>query len=733
MKKRIPIILSLLLMCLAVWLLITPHSLVRGFINDVENIGYDLQLRTRVFTHPQTPDTPIIIVDIDDKSLAKIGRWPWPRKQMAKLVDKLHAQGASVLAFDIFFSEDQRKVHEEVITTLNEHGLMTPEFTELLKSHDDYFDEDTIFAKSLTQIPSILAISFLSHKLHVNELPKPALTISSALSAQLQLLRGMGYIGNIPVLQQTAAQNGFVNIYPDTDGVIRRTPLIMEYNNGIYPSLALEAVMTYLGVDIELETPIYHDQKRLEGIKLGNRAIPTNAKGQVLIPFIGRSYTFPYYSASDILEDNLPPDTLLGAIVFIGTSATGLGDLQATAIESPFPGVEIQASVANGLLKHNFSYRPAWTLGANLFLIIFFGTIAAFTFPYLGPRTLAAIIILLPIALMFINIEIWSRTGLVLSLLMPVMLILVDAVMNLLYGYLFETRKREQLKGIFGQYVPETHIDEMLKSESGFAMHGEDREMSVLFADIRGFTTISEKMNAKELVELLNSYFTPMTEIIFNNKGTIDKYVGDLIMAFWGAPLKDPHHASNAIRSAIAMQAKVNEMNTTITDGRWPKIQLGIGLNSGNMSVGDMGSQFRRNYTVLGDAVNLASRVESLTKYYGVDIMVTENTQRNQPEFAFRLLDKVRVKGKKEGVAIYEVIGNSADLTPESKEKLDAYHNALKDYYACNFDAALSIMEKLHQSNPDKRIYQLYIERMKEFKVNPVDKDWDGVYTHTSK
>ncbi len=733
MSKRIPILLGLILVSVALWSLLTPTHFVRLLIERLDNLGYDLQLRTRVLTENKKPESPVAIIDIDDASLKAEGRWPWPRGKQAQLVDQLQKMGAVVLAFDIFFPEQQSNIADTVLQTLSTDKLLNTDVAAALKKNASLFDEDEMLAKSMSENETVLAIGFLPRKETENLLPPPLLTLTNIEQDQLAIINAKGYLSNIPILQKASKGAGFINVFPDNDGIVRRTPLIMSYKGGVYPSLALQSVLAFLGENISLITPTYDKTKKLEGIAIGSRVIPTDDKGQVLIPFIGRSYTFPYYSATDVLHNRIPADALLGKILFIGTSATGEGDLQATAIQSPFPGVEIQATLVNGMLMNNFSYIPAWTLGANLFLTLLFGLITAFVFPYLGPRTLGSIIILFPPALLLVNNWIWEHTGLILSLLVPVILVLVIAITNMLYGYLFETRKREQLKNMFGQYVPSKHIDEMLRSESSFALHGEDRDMSVLFADIRSFTTISEGLTAADLVEMLNTFFTPMTEIIFTHRGTIDKYVGDMIMAFWGAPLKDKNHARHAIESALEMQEKVKEMQPLIAEHKWPEIHIGIGINSGVMSVGDMGSRFRRNYTVLGDSVNLGSRAEGLSKYYGANIVVTESTHHNQTRFLFRMLDKVRVKGKKLGVAIYEPLCKLAEAPQELVKELEQYHKGLELYFGQKWDEAYAIMSEMNDKYPDKKIYHLYMERINEFKHNPPPADWDGVYVHTSK
>ena len=733
MNKRIPIIVVLLMMCIAIWLLLTPTKPVRHLLERLNNLGYDVQLRARVFAEKVSVDNPVAIIDIDDKSIRAEGRWPWPRSRLALLIDKLHDQGAAVVAFDIFFPEKQKNITETVIEVLGKKNLLNSSVQSVLKANSSLFDEDAVFIKSIAANQTVLSYSFLPRNETQNELPPPMLTLTPQESEELQITTEPGYISNIESIQQASKGGGFINIFPDDDGIVRRAPLLIEHKGGIYPALALEAVMIYLDKTVKLIKPYYLNKQRLEGVQLGNYRIPTDSKGFVYIPFIGRSYTFPYYSAIDILEGRIPPETLLGKIVFIGTSATGLGDLQPTSIQNPFPGVEIQASLVNGILHQEFSYRPAWTIGANVLLTILFGLLAAFLFPYLGPRILAIMIILVPIIALYLNNIIWNYTGLILSFLMPVSLLLFNAIFNLLYGYVFETRRREQLKEMFGQYVPETHINEMMKAKGKFSLHGENREMSVMFADIRNFTTISETMPAADLVDMLNAYFTPMTEIIHKYVGTVDKYIGDLIMAFWGAPLHDTEHAFHAIQAALQMRSQLDQLRHMQGTKKWPEIVMGIGINSGKMSVGDMGSQFRRNYTVLGDSVNLASRVESLTKYYEVDILVTDSTMKDQTKFAFRKLDRVRVKGKSETIDLYEVIGFLSQMTPQVTQELETYHKTLELYRNQHWDQAEMAMKKLHEAHPKTKIYSIYLERIAQFKVTPPPADWDGTYVRSEK
>tara|TARA_R110000868_G_scaffold76328_7_gene219558 strand:- start:1233 stop:3434 length:2202 start_codon:yes stop_codon:yes gene_type:complete len=733
MNKRLPIFIGLFLTLFAGWVLITSNSFIHSARDSLDNLGYDIQLKAHILSRHTKPSPVIAIIDIDDRSLEAEGRWPWPRSKLARLVDELHKNRAAVVVFDMFFSEKDANLANTIINKISKDPDVSQNVITTLRDKAPLFDEDQILATSLTHGKTVLSLGFLPRKQMQNILPPPLFTLTKKQSEDLNFYKAKGYVVSIPALQDAAKHAGFINIFADSDGIFRHAPMLVEYNYGVYPSLAIQAVMTYIGTPIELITPNYGGTEELEGIKIGQTIVPIDINGQALIPFIGRSFTFPYFSATDVLKGKIKRSDIQGKIVFIGASATGLGDLKATAIQNPFPGVEIQATLANGILDNNFSYRPAWTYGANIVITMLLGLIAAFMFPYFGPRTLAGVILIAPIILLALNNLLWEQTGLILSFLVPVMLITISAIINMIYGYLFESRRREHLKAMFGQYVPSKHIDEMLQTKDTFGLHGEDRDMSVLFADIRGFTTISEGMTAKQLVELLNTYFTPMTEIIFKNRGTIDKYVGDLIMAFWGAPLTDNNHARHAIQSAISMQKKAEELAETLKDKNWPDIKIGVGICSGKMSVGDMGSQYRRNYTVLGDNVNLGARVEGLTKFYGVNIIVTESTRHEQTGFIFRKLDRVRVKGKSRGTDIYEILGNIESLTPELDNELNLYNTALDAYFSQKWEEAFSMMQSLHNQHPDTTIYKIFIKRIEDYKQNPVPADWDGVYAHLSK
>ena len=734
MNKRIPMLLGFLLLTLALWLRTTTLDSVHHVIERFETLVYDIQLRAQLLTPKRAPlKTSVVIVDVNDQSLKQEGRWPWPRAKLATLVDHIRAQGAVVVAFDMIFPRPEANIADTVFNQLVQQKLVTPQIAPLFKKIAPFFDNDAKFAASLAQGDAVIGVNFLLEPGTEGVIPPPLLTLVTPQEKDLDFYLMPGVIAANPQLAKATKNVGFIDIFPDEDGIIRRVPLLVNHNNGLYPSLALEAVRVFFLKNIQLETASYGDNIRLEGIRLGQEIIPTDDRCQVIIPFRGRGYTFPFYSATDVLNNKIPPGAFAGKIVFVGSTAVGLGDLKATAIQAVFPGVEINATVADGLLKNNFPYKPVWALGLETFLIFMLGTVLLILFPYLGPKTLTLLIFIVPILLIMANGWLNEKTGMVLSVLIPLVLCVVLGMMNLIYGYLFETRRRERLKEMFGQYVPAKHIDEMLKSSGSYGLHGEDREMTVLFADIRHFTTLSEGLPATQLKEMLSDFFTPMTEIIFKHYGTIDKYVGDLIMAFWGAPLKDKKHAEHALNAALEMQQEVIRLKPILAQKKWPEINIGIGINTGMMSVGDMGSKFRLNYTVLGDSVNLASRVESLTKYYGVDILTTEFTQENQKKFVFRLLDRVRVKGKKESVGLYQVVCKQAELTEAVRKEIELSDAALHLYFQQQWTEAQAAFAALSKTYPTVLFYSLYLERLAEFAHTPPPGDWDGVYTHMKK
>lgn len=699
--------------------------------------AYDLRIRALT---PDTipPDPRVVILDIDEKSLRQEGHWPWPRTKVATLIERVFEHGAAVIGFDVVFAEP------DLNPLLETAGILSagdpdakPSFINDLERIGATFDPDAGFASALSQGMSVMGYTFSDKAGQpVGALPA-ALGEAEAMGlSETALFTRGSYIGNLPNLQANAASAGFFSLEPDTDGIIRRVPLLARFEDKVYSALALEVARHYLGAP-----PVTVDVRRagnrdiIENISLaGMINIPTDERGQVLVPFRSRFGGFTRVPATDVLQSKINDEVFSDAIVLVGTSAAGLVDLRAAPVLSIYPGIEIHANIISAILDETFPYEPAWARGVDLSIMVLLGLILVFVFPRLGAMALllttAAIVGLYAAA----YVGIWHYLGLNVSVTIPVLMVLLLSTVNMTYGFLIERRGRESLKDMFGQYVPPAVVDQISNEpERSHGFEGESRELTVLFSDIRDFTTLSEKLEANELKRMLNFYFTEMTAIIFENQGTIDKYVGDMVMAFWGAPLRDNEHRAHGLDTALAMKARLAALQPELAKRNWPAIRIGIGLNSGSMNVGDMGSTFRRSYTVIGDAVNLGSRLEGLSKYYGVEIVVSEYTRNGQDQYLFRELDLVRVKGKEQAVRIFEPLGLKEALPAALREEVDAYHEALSHYYARRWAEASAGINALIAQAPQNKLYRIYQERIAELSDQGLTEDWNGVYTHKSK
>lgn len=676
-------------------------------------------------------DHKVIILDIDERSLAAEGRWPWSRHKLAELVAQLAEYGAVVVAFDVVFSEPERNPVNEV----NQHLANYNIDWEIPQRWREIADGDKGFARHITDMDVVLGYFFQDEaSIHVGQLPAPVYTLNKEQERRLVSISKPGYAANLAILQQDAAGAGFVSTFADADGVIRRSPLVIRHENSLYPSLSLATVMSYLFVsEIEVSTTPIGDVEVMTNLIAGGQNARTDVNGQVIIPYQGKQQTFPYIPVTDVLQKKADSTQLEGAIVLVGTSAIGLADLRATPVGTQFPGVEVHANIIRSLLSGEFPYRPEWEAGLTLSILVFLGALLSLWLPKLGP---VAAITLSSLALATIvsgNFYLWHAHRLDLPIASSCLLILVLTLLNLAYGYLRENASKRLIKGMFNQYVPQAHIDRMLDDPDAYQFAGDSKELTVLFADIRSFTTISEHLSAADLKALLNQYFTPITKIIFDHEGTIDKYVGDMVMAFWGAPLEDEHHAQNGILSAIEMQKATAMLSEEFIARGLPEIKIGVGLNTGIMNVGDMGSSYRRAYTVLGDAVNLGSRLESITKFYGADILVGERTAELCPDLAFSFVDRIQVKGKDEPIGVFQPLGLKSALTREQIEQGSRFDAAYELYLNQQWEEAMQKFYALKAGNPENKVYQVYIDRISDLRKQELTQGWDGVFRHTSK
>jgi adenylate cyclase len=466
-------------------------------------------------------------------------------------------------------------------------------------------------------------------------------------------------------------------------------------------------------------------------------SIPVDHRVAALVPFRGSGgpmgKSFQYISASDILSGLIPPDTLKDKIVLFGTTAPGLNDLRVTPVGEAYPGVETHANMISGLLDGTMLLRPDYALGYEIAVVLFSGLVLALGLPLLSaPRAVALSITVLGV-LGGMNFWLYMSEGLVLPLATVMTMGVTAFALNMSYGYFVESRSKRELANLFGTYVPPELVDEMVKDPDSYSMKAANRELTVMFCDMRGFTKMSERMEPIQLQELLNGVFSRLTSIIRSNRGTIDKYMGDCVMAFWGAPVETTEHAHLAVKSAMEMANAVQDINQEHRERGLPDIGIGIGLNTGSMCVGDMGSNIRRSYTVIGDAVNLGSRLEGLSKVYGVETVVSESTKLLAPEIAWQELDLVRVKGKELAVAIFWPVATLETLSPEANSELKTWSNFLKSYRAQDWDQADVQLLNLLRMNPKKYLYQVYAERVASMRLLPFDPEWDGATNFETK
>jgi adenylate cyclase len=726
-------------------LLLTALSLVHvsglhqwPYVDEIENLMYDTRVR---LSAPRGIDERIVIVAIDEASLEALGHWPWTREKLALMVEQMFAYGVTVVGFDALFAERDESADVDLLRELATRDG-DGDFVTRLDELAPQLDRDRRFAEGLTSGPAILGYYFTRDEksaFETGDLPMSAFELHESMMDSVFLPRAKGYTSNLPVLMESAWTAGFIdNPLIDQDGVVRRAPLLQEYNLSVYESLSLATAATFFN-DITL--PIFVDASTwmgdyppLEGLELAGKPIPIDPQGAVLVPYRGPAGSFPYVSVKDIINGTVEdPSVLEGAIVLVGATAPGMQDLRSTPFGSIYPGVEVHANVVAGILDNNFRWEPAYTAALEMITVALFGLLTALLLPVLKPIISTVVFMVMMAVALGINMYLWQIERHVLPLAMTMYTLTGVYVINMVFGYLFESRSRHMMDGLFGQYVPPDLVKEMSRDPQNYSLASRKLELSVLFSDIRSFTTISEGLDAAELSELMNQYLTPMTRIVHETEGTIDKYIGDAVMAFWGAPVRDAEHASKAVKAGLAMQAALDDLNIEFDKQGWPEIKIGVGINTGQMSVGNMGSQFRKAYTVLGDAVNLGSRLEGITKVYGVGFIVAESTAEKAHEFYYRELDRVRVKGKAEPVTILEPLGLKSEIAPETLKMAEEFREALLLYRKQNWDEAQEALEKLLNEDPGTYLYELYLERITIFRKDPPGEYWDGVFTHESK
>lgn len=708
------------------------------FVEKTESLLYDERIKINL---QDDVDPRIVIVDIDEQSLAALGRWPWGRDVVAKIVDNLFDHyKITLLGFDVVFAEQDNSSGLSVLENLAQQEFKNiPEFQVKLADIRPRLERDSLLAKSFKDRAIVLGYSEKDSDGSTGLLPDPVLQLSDIGYRNIPFQEVNAFSANLPVLQQQASSAGFFSERHsvDRDGIRRRVPLLQSYEGALYEALSLAMVRAMLGLpplELFISTPDEENLENhgLESISFAGFSIPVDEYANALIPFRGKAGSFPYISAVDVITKKVPVSSLEDAIVLVGTTAPGLLDLRSTPVAQVYPGVEIHANMIAGILDQNIKHKPAYTRGVEIVtLFIIFG-LMIYYLPRFSPVAVVVATMALLAATVGLNLYFWTQLNVVVPLGSSLLLIAILFVIHIIYGFFLENRTKRHIAQMFGQYIPKKLVDEMVETNESFGLKGESREMSVLFSDVRGFTTISEGLEPEELTKLMNSILTPLTAVIHTHRGTIDKYMGDAIMAFWGAPIHDENHASHAVLAGMEMIEKIRLLQHDFKQRGWPEIKIGVGINTGIMNVGNMGSEFRMAYTILGDAVNLGSRLEGITKQYGVDILVGETTKQQCPGIIFVEVDRVRVKGKDQPVTIYTPVGNEADISEDVQQKIDDFHRMLDCYRRKQWDETIKILGKL-KDEKFSTLYDIYYKRIQYYRDNDPGASWDGVFIHTSK
>jgi adenylate cyclase len=707
----------------------------------------------RMRLEPPRLDQRIVIVDIDEKSLTEIGRWPWGRDTIANLVGQLTTHyHAGAVGFDVVFAEPDTSSGYGVLEGLARKELKdVPGLRGKLDDLKPMLDYDGLLAAALKDKPVVLGYN-VSGKQTKGKLPAPAFTVADLNGRTVDAIHPPGYEANLDRLQNAARGGGIFTATTDVDGILRSSTLLMRLGDGYYPSLSLATAAVFLNaraIKPYLDTTV--DAMSSRELAYGGYdriSIFTGAGKQIVIPagaylttsiqYRGKGGptggAFAYVPAFDVLIGKVDKSVLEGRIVLIGTTAPGLNDLRATPVNSEYPGVEVHANLIKSILDNRFKHRPDYALAYEVLQVLGFGLALTLALAVLSPLKAIMLALAATAAAGGFNLFMYEQRDLVLGVAPIVVLIAMLFILNVAYGYIFEVRKRQALVSRFSQYVAPELVAEMADDPDQYNMDGESRELSVLFVDVRGFTTISEGLEPKELREYINLYLTAMSiDIRDSHQGTLDKYIGDAVMAFWGAPVAFADHASRAVATSLLMQASAARLDQQFVARGWPPLKIGIGINSGTMHVGDMGSKIRQAYTVMGDAVNLGARLEGITKVYGVGIAVGVATRDGAPGFVYRELDRVRVKGKNVPVAIFEPLGKEGEVDAAVLAELANWHQALALVRAREWDAAQQMVEALAGAHPDAVLYQLYLARLEAWRSDPPPPDWDGATSFATK
>jgi adenylate cyclase len=681
---------------------------------------------------------PVAIVDIDEASLKTIGQWPWPRTVVADLVNRITQMGPAAIGFDVVFAEPDRM--SPAIAEQSFHGLDAETRTKL----DSLPSNDQVLADAIKQSRVVVGQAGAA-----TPTPRPpgeaALQTGFAVlgpNPAPYLVTFPGLLRNVPVIEEAAAGRGLFSIDPEHDGIIRRVPVIMEAQGALVPSLTMEMlrVVTQSGAVL-----VRVNNAGVQSVAVPGLEVPTDEHGQLWVHF-NKTDPARYVSAKDVLQGTIPADRFRGHLVLIGTSAIGLLDLKTTPVEAAMPGVEVHAQILESVLSKSLLVNPDYAIGAELSLAVLIGLAIIIAAPMLSPAIVVFLGAAVIAGLVGLSFYLFAEDHLLIDFTYPLISSWLIYLVLTFVNYFREQKQRQQIRSAFGFYLSPHMVEQLASSPEKLVLGGEERRMTILFSDVRGFTTISEhyKDDPQGLTRLMNRFLTPLTNAIIERKGTIDKYIGDAIMAFWNAPIDDPDQEANACDAALAMQERATALNAELkreaeaNGGVYMPLRIGVGLNTGPCVVGNMGSDFRFNYSVLGDTVNFASRLEARTKDYRLPLVIGSRTAEGaKQKFATMEIDLIQVKGKTQPEAVFAVLGRAdIEQDPRCHALRDLNAQMLARLRKQDWEEALGLIERCRKTADGFEVlglYDMYEERIAAYRADPPGPDWDGVYEAESK
>ncbi|MGH6922376.1 MAG: CHASE2 domain-containing protein [Propylenella sp.] len=705
------------------------HTANPGLFGRLSALVFDFEQNLK--PRPEA-GAPVVIVDIDEASIRELGQWPWPRSEIARIVDRLRELGAAAIAFDVVFSEPDR-------TSLRRAAEMLTQAGAKLELPGDLPDNDEILAASFAR-NAVTAGFVLSNETDA-ELPQPKTGFAFAGADPKDFLFSFrGAVANLPILNEAAAGLGFYSFPPSPDGIVRTVPLVARGGEQLYPALSIEALRTAQGAGAiiiratgasgEADT----GRPAMTALKVGAFEVPTGAAGDFRVYYSGMP-SMPRISAARFLDAASSAqfaEQLAGSLVLIGTSAVGLRDLVATPRSAAVPGVEVHAEIIDQILGGAFLTRPDWAPGAEIVAAVVLTILLIIAVLLTGPLIGAIAALVIIAAAIAASWFAFANGQLVIDPILPSIAVGSVYIVATALLLLLTDRERQFVRDAFALYLAPTLVERLAEDPAALTLGGETREITLLFSDIRGFTSLSERMNPQDITGLLNRFLTPMTDVLLKNDATIDKYMGDAIMAFWNAPLPTANHPRRACLAALAMLKTLDELNAR----EGTPIKIGVGLNTGVCCVGNLGSQQRFSYSAIGDPVNVASRVEGLTKQFGLQILITEKTKEHASDMALLEVDLVRVVGRGEPISILTLLGDEDHArSPEFSALFNAHSHMIASYRSANFADASAALERARGLAPARlhAFYDVYAERLAALKESPPEPGWDGVFTTLEK